>query len=226
MRLLRGVGLPAACLAIALSSGCVAPPGASTVSSSQATLSSQEVSGSVDASASGPSGVSSTSPASVPVAVKGHLVSGIAGVALFDSDESVVKRFGRGFFTDVEGHAGGRYYVDPSHRFTLHVVIGTDSAIDGIDLCDGVYLPAGIRPGDDPGLVSASLAKGAGVPSRIRLGMTASALLKALGKPSSDERTGVQRIIVFSDETGDSNYWAQFSFVGDKLRSIQVSDSD
>jgi len=36
-----------------------------------------------------------------------------------------------------ESHAGGRYYIDPARRGTLHVEIGVDRMIDGVEYQEG-----------------------------------------------------------------------------------------
>jgi hypothetical protein len=153
-------------------------------------------------------------------------VDEVAGVRLGADDGSVKKRLGRGLFTNQEDHGGGRYYVDAARTVTLHVQIGTDSAIDSIEFTSGIYLPAGLAVQDDLNVASSALTSSAITSKGIALGMSVAELKLRLGKPTRDDRTGVQRIIVYDDESGDSNYWAQFTFVGDHLRDMWISDGD
>lgn len=150
-----------------------------------------------------------------------HTVGGVK----VDNDRDVTKVLGPGLFTDREGHGGGRYYTDPRHTVTFHVVIGTDDSIEEIDLTDGISLPNGLRASDDPSFVSRALVSSPTLDGKTRLGASVSAVEKQFGRPDQSIKTGVQRVLTYDLDTGDDP-WAdpyassQFTFVGGKLRSV------
>jgi hypothetical protein len=162
-------------------------------------------------------------PSSAPAARR--YVEDVAGVRLGMDDAAVTKRFGQGLFTNQEGEAGARYYVDANHTLTLHVELMTGSTVSSMELSYGLVLPAGMVVQDDPNVVSRALDSKVTASKGIALGMSAANLIKVLGKPMRDERTGVQRVISYDDEIGESDYWAEFTFVGDHLRDIWISDA-
>jgi hypothetical protein len=162
-------------------------------------------------------------PSSGPAAQR--YVAEVAGVRLGMDDASLTKRLGQGLFTSQEGEAGARYYVDASHTLTLHVELAADSTVSSMELSHGLVLPPGMMVGDDPNVVSHALGSKVSVSKKISLGMSAAKLIDTLGKPMRDERTGVQRVISYDDEVNESNYWAEFTFVGDQLRDIWISDA-
>jgi hypothetical protein len=169
---------------------------------------------------------SSADPAPSSAAAAQRYVAQVAGVRLGEADTSVIKIFGSGLFTNQEGTTGARYYVDAARTLTLYVGIGKDSAVDSLELSHGIALPAGLTIHDDPRVTSRALDGGASASKGITLGMSAAQVEKRLGKPTSDERTGVQRVVSYDDEVDNSNYSAQFTFVGDQLRNVWISDSD
>src|SRR5438034_10603280 len=52
------------------------------------------------------------------------------------SSEDVQRMYGRGLYVSNEGHegphGGGRYFVDPHHRVTLHIVVGGDDMVEKV----------------------------------------------------------------------------------------------
>src|SRR5580693_9135296 len=70
-----------------------------------------------------------------------HPLSCVGITAGTSTDAMVQKLYGKGYFVPDESHLGGRYYVDPKHRVTLHTEIGTDWDIDGIEYQQGVHFP-------------------------------------------------------------------------------------
>jgi hypothetical protein len=152
-------------------------------------------------------------------------VQQIAGVNLGDADASAIKVYGPGLFTTKEGDGGGRYYVDAAHTKTLHLELGAESVIDGIELSYGVILPAGLTLHDDPRVISPALAGTVPASKGITLGMSMAQIKERLGEPSREERTGVMRTFAYYADTDDSAYYAEFMFVDNRLRSIWISDS-
>jgi hypothetical protein len=148
----------------------------------------------------------------------------VGGVRV-EYDSQVTKALGPGLFTNEEGHGGGRYYTNPGHTVTLHVVIGTDGGLEEVDLTDGIALPNGLRLSDDRAFVSRALPANPSLNGKATLGSSVSAVRKQFGKPDQDFRTGVQRILTYDLTLGD-DWWdnssgsSRFTFVGGKLRSV------
>jgi hypothetical protein len=151
-----------------------------------------------------------------------HTVGGVK----VENERDVTRVLGPGLFTDQEGHGGGRYYTDPGHTVTFHVVIGTDNCLEEIDLTDGISLPNGLRASDDPSFVSRALLANPALDGKTRLGASVAAVEKQFRKPDQNVKTGVQRVLSYDLDTGgdpwaDSSYASsQFTFVGGKLRSV------
>jgi len=151
-------------------------------------------------------------------------VQQIAGVNLGDTEASAIRVCGSGLFTTQEGDGGGRYFVDPAHTKTLHLELGAESVIDGIELSYGVILPAGLTLQDDPHVISPALAGTVSASKGITLGMSMAQIKERLGEPSRQERTGVMRTFAYYADS-DDGYYAEFMFVANRLRSIWISDS-
>lgn len=148
----------------------------------------------------------------------------VGGVKV-EYDSQVTKVLGPGLFTNEEGHGGGRYYTNPGHTATLHVVIGTDGGIEEVGLTDGIALPNGLRLSDDRAFVSRALPANPRLNGKVALGSSFAAVRKQFGKPDQDSRTGVQRIVTYDltlgdDWWGNSYGFSRFTFVGDRLRSV------
>ena len=150
----------------------------------------------------------------------------IGTVPFEGEDASARKVFGRGLYVDTEDHGGGRYYVDPTHSVTLHVEIGTDEALDTVVLSQGVSLPPGLTPADDPAAVSPALTATSTF-GDTSLGESRAAILRRFGKPDEDHHGSVQRELVYEGTSdSDSNDWVEFDFVHDRLRSVAYNGGD
>jgi hypothetical protein len=226
MRWARTVGASLVALATILAlAGCSSTARPSASGSKQATSTqSADASGAADVEEVDLSDETSEGPAPSPAAAEKRYVDEIAKVRLGATDASVTKLLGPGLFTTQEGEGGGRYYVDAARTVTLHVEIGADSSVASLELSHGIVLPAGLTVADDPKVISRALTGNASASKGIKLGMSVAQLTKALGKPAHDERSGVQRIVSYEDNVNDSDYWAEFVFVGDHLRDIWVSN--
>lgn len=179
-----------------------------------------------DSGSESPDGSPSAERAPTSSAAARRYVQQIAGVNLGDDDGSAARLYGPGLFTTKEGDGGGRYYVDAAHTKTLHLELGAESTIDGVELSYGVILPAGLTLQDDPRVISPALAGTAVASKGITLGMSMAQIKDRIGEPSREERTGVMRTLAYYADGDDSNYYAEFMFVGNRLRSIWISDSE
>lgn len=158
-----------------------------------------------------PEGDSPRGDASWPKKIGGVSVAG---------DREVTRGLGRGLYDSEEGHGGGRYYTNANHSLTLHVVIGVDRTLDTVEITDGIALPNGLHLGDDPGFVSAALGANPAIDGKIRLGASVAEVVKRYGKPDTNHKTGVQRILTYDlSPTPDEDAGAWFTFVRGKLRS-------
>ncbi len=161
------------------------------------------------------------------------LVQIIAGIRVgpdASTDGDVTKAYGPGLFTDEEGHGGGRYFTDPSKSITLHIEIGVDNIIDHVELTQGLYLPKELKT-TDPAFVSQTLPKAPTIDKGLRLGMSGSEIIKKLGPPKKDRKTGNQRTIIYESTVGEDPrvllfYEAKFTLVSDRLTKISLYDGE
>lgn len=146
------------------------------------------------------------------------------------TDDHLTKLYGKGYFTDREGHLGGRYYTDVRHSMTLHVIIGVDSIADTVEIKPGVHLPKGAG---SAGLAASTTSTF--VPARVRvdgfkLGDPSKPILARYGKPSQDLKNGSRREIIYMtdiDSTRDVLYYeAHFVFKGGKLVSVRLYNGE
>ncbi|MFN3653302.1 MAG: hypothetical protein ACK47B_27285 [Armatimonadota bacterium] len=154
-----------------------------------------------------------------------------AGIVVGMSKEPDVRRmYGDGFFVADEGHAGGRYYVDPRRQVTLHVTTGVDRVIESVTYSRGVRLPAG---SGEPALKRASAPKltadehfGSGH----RLGDTAAEIRRQLGKPDQERRRGAARVLRYETDYETTPYVLYYElelrFYQDRLVSVQLYNGE
>lgn len=159
------------------------------------------------------------------------LVQSIAGIRVGEAtDSDVVSMYGSGLVIGHGGYVAGpaRYYTDPANTVTLHVGTHTDDIVVTVELSDGVALPPGIKVGDDSALVAPSLSVPVPIDQGITLGMTASEVLGRLGRPEIDETEGILRTVAYNGmwDGVESNYYANYLFVRDRLRSVSINVSD
>ena len=155
-----------------------------------------------------------------------------AGIAVGMSNERDVRRlYGPGFFAPDEGHLGGRYYVDPSHRVTLHVETGVDRIIEHVEFGSEVRLPKGAADANAIRLAEARwLHTDETIGTGHRLGETRTAIVADLGQPAADHRTATEETLRY--ETGiDQNpytlvYEAEFRFRNGKLDRVSLYNGE
>jgi hypothetical protein len=152
-----------------------------------------------------------------------RLVLQVAGLAVRDTvDEQVVAALGAGCFREDEGHGGGRYYVDPTARVTLHTEIGVDYMTETLELLPGVQVPDECR--NSPALVSARLSSSPSVDYGLSLGMSEAALISALGAPARREERAGRTVLTYYADAERELYVAEYTFEGARLTRISIHD--
>ncbi len=167
--------------------------------------------------------------------VKKHkaLVRAIAGIRFSPDpldDREVVKMYGRGLFTDQEGHVGGRYYTDSKRTITLHSEIGCDNNIDMVELFQGIHVPKELKA-SDAGFISSALSASPDIDHGLNLGMSAHEVIEKLGLPDKDQKHGNRRIITYEVTSEEDTrvslcYQADYVFANDQLVSISAYDGE
>jgi len=110
---------------------------------------------------------------------------GFAGVVLGVTTDSQVQRLlGQGIFRKDEGDTGGRYFIDPQGRATLHTVSYTDGIVGELTISSGIDA-AIIRSGERKRAMTRWFHPkgGFGNWSALHLGSSKTEVLKNLGKP-------------------------------------------
>lgn len=131
-------------------------------------------------------------------AAKVRIPRACAGVRVgLVSDADVQKLFGKGYFAADESHLGGRYYVDPAHRVTLHVMIGTDRIIDGVEYRVGVHFPTTPTARMLKAAETTRLTGSEKVDGELPLGATMHDVRARYGKPVQDAVEGASRTLVY-----------------------------
>lgn len=158
----------------------------------------------------------------------GRLPSSLCGVSAGRTvDSEVTKRFGKGYFVADEDHLGGRYFVDPKHRITLHTTIGVDRVIFTVELTEGVRLPsrsalalrrAETRALEPPKTLFRSL----------RLRDSAEAVRRAMGRPEEVPAPRGLRAIRYSAPESDEelDHHVEFRFRSDRLVSVLIYNGE
>jgi len=147
-----------------------------------------------------------------------------AGVVVGMSTDTDLKRmYGTGLFQRGEGHGGGRYFIDPKGQVTLHVTTGTGGVIESVTYRKGVHLPSSTTTGRRAA-VAASLTSGERLQWGIRLGDTVDEIIRQLGKPAKDLRTGSSRVLHYRAEEMPYIlfYEADFNFDRGRLVSVRL----
>lgn len=155
-----------------------------------------------------------------------------AGIAVGMSNERDVRRlYGPGLLAPDEGHLGGRYYVDASHRVTLHVETGVDRVIERVEYSAGLRLPKGAAGGKAIRQAEARwLHADEMVGPGHRLGATRASVVDDLGQPAADHRIAGEEVLRY--ETGiDENpytlvYEGEFHFRNGKLDRVSLYNGE
>ena len=153
-----------------------------------------------------------------------------AGIVVGISTERDVRRmYGDGLFAKDEGHGGGRYYVDPGRKVTLHVETGVDHYIESVTYGHGVHLPSK-SPRDLTRATTSRLAATEFCGVGIRLGVSPARLRAQLGPPKSDRRSGATRELRFETNYERSpyvlDYEAEFHFTNDRLVYVRLYNGE
>jgi len=159
------------------------------------------------------------------------LARAIAGVRVgqdASTDSEVAAALGSGLFVKGVGHAGARYFTDPSRSVTLCSIVGPDHVIEGVELTRGVSLPKRDAK-SRAAAVSTALSTTPVVDEGLRLGMSARDITARLGRPERDKTVGLRRTLSYSGSGQDDsriavNYEATFTLLGDRLTRICLYD--
>src|SRR6266540_3072370 len=121
-----------------------------------------------------------------------------AGIVVgMSTDRDVRRMYGSGLYVPGEGHGGGRYFVDPHRRVTLHVELGVDDVIDEVSYSRGILVPTRYRKsGRVPSkAISPRLTPNEHLYLGIGLGERASYVIQQFGKPRKDTRGRSTRVL-------------------------------
>ena len=152
----------------------------------------------------------------------------VAGIVVGKSTDSDVRRmYGDGFFVRDEGHGGGRYFVNPKHRVTLHSEIGVDHVIESVSYGRGIRLPRTLKAAAVVAkATSARLTPDKRLWPGFRLEERAGTILRRFGKPRSDRRSGSRRIVWYEADfhsmPGVLVYEAELHFENDRLVLVKL----
>ncbi len=143
------------------------------------------------------------------------------------NDADVQKLYGKGYFVANESHAGGRYYVDPGHRVTLHVEIGVDRIIDGLEYREGMQFPGKSTAQMLKAAETARLTGNEKVDGALPLGATMHDVRARYGKPTHDSVEDGRRTLAYNLENPSSGgYDVNFVFRKDRLVRVLFDVGD
>ena len=156
-----------------------------------------------------------------------------AGIVVgMSTDQDVRRMYGSGLMVRDEGHLGGRYFVDPRHRVTLHVEIGPDHIIDEVLYGRGILLPSQYREaGQIPReAICPQLTAREHLYLGIRLGEQASYVLRQFGKPRKDTRRRSARVVRYEADWEEMpyvlDYEAEFRFQSNRLVAVRLYNGE
>jgi len=142
------------------------------------------------------------------------------------------RMYGDGLFVADEGHGGGRYYVDPKHQVTMHIVIGPDDILEEVAYSRGIHLPGKNRRTGQvpPRAVSTRLTAHEHLYGGIELGEKVGSFIQEVGKPTRDRRRRAVRMLTYAGGEEEVPYTlfytGEFRFVSGRLTSSSLSDSE
>ncbi len=154
-----------------------------------------------------------------------------AGIKIEDySEAKIQKLYGKGYFVPHEGHSGGRYYVDPKHKVTLHVEIGPDRTIDSVEYTLGVHLPVKATKTLWKQATTPCLDDTITVDGDLRLGSPVKTILQRYGKPAQNSLSNGNGSIVYTADEKRMRqvqfYEAEFRFHNSRLISMSLYHGD
>jgi hypothetical protein len=156
-----------------------------------------------------------------------------AGIVVgMSTDRDVRRMYGPGLYDPEEGHGGGRYYVDLGRRVTLHAELGADDTIDEVSYGRGIRLPARyLKSRRFPSrAISSQLTASEHLYLGIRLGERAADVLQSFGKPRSDTRHGLTRVVRYEADYEQMpyvlDYEAEFRFEYNRLVAVRLYNGE
>jgi hypothetical protein len=156
-----------------------------------------------------------------------------AGIVVgMSTDRDVRRMYGTGLYVRDEGHGGGRYFVDSGRRVTLHVELGPDDTIDEVSYGRGLQLPARyLKSRRVPSrAISPQLTTNEHLYLGIRLGEKATDVLGEFGKPRSDTRHGLTRVVRYEADYEQMpyvlDYEAEFRFENNRLVAVKLYNGE
>jgi hypothetical protein len=155
-----------------------------------------------------------------------HSCAGIEIEAAHDAD--VQKQYGKGYFVADESHLGGRYYIDTAHTVTLHVQIGTDRGIDGVEVQEGIHLPRKPTPQMLKAAETPRLPVNIKIDGELALGATLHEVRARYGKPTTDRQQGDLRTLGYTipGSAHSLEYDVNFIFSKGRLTHVLFDLSD
>jgi hypothetical protein len=142
-------------------------------------------------------------------------------------DKDVVRRYGKGFFAPNEDHGGGRYFVDPGKRLTLHTTIGVDSIIYKVECNEGVKLPSkstrSLRQATTARLAVPKLLAG-----KLRFGASINSVERQYGAPAGARAANRATVLIYTRHAKDDafDYYVHFVFAHDKLVAVSIYNGE
>jgi hypothetical protein len=140
-------------------------------------------------------------------------------------ERDALRMYGPGLVARGEGHGIGRYYVDPAGRVTLHIAIG-DGRVETVEYSRGVAIPASLRKNAIPKAAVAEALPTDDGADGIRLGASAAEVMRLVGKPKKDARSGARRVLTYGSNFDEQPYFVNydgiFTFENGKLIAIHL----
>lgn len=142
-------------------------------------------------------------------------------------DGQVIKLYGTGYFAPREGHLGGRYFTDPRHKITLHVVLGVDRVIEEVEVRAGLWLPKGgpVKQAESQRLIPQKIHV-----ADFKMGDDRKGILARYGKPRKTTKDGERLVVKYETDYKSTRdvlfYEAEFTFTKGKLIGVRLYDGE
>jgi hypothetical protein len=145
-----------------------------------------------------------------------------AGITLGNTTDSQVQRLlGSGLRRENEGDTGGRYYIDPKSRASLHIVCVTDTIVGKLTISEGI--DPNIKSSERKQAISDWFDPEEGFGNRhaLRLNSTKEKVLNNLGRPA--KQNSPDEWIYFTKSYCEIPGFFTLVFSGERLTKMVLS---
>jgi hypothetical protein len=144
----------------------------------------------------------------------------------YSHEDDVIKKYGNGYFTNQEGHAGGRYYLDNKHNKTIHFEFGVDLVVDFAEVLSGNRIPDTISKNLKNYEIK-SIQSETILNNKFQFEMSPNQIIKLIGKPTEDSTNKSNQYLYYrftEDQMQSEGYYyeAKLHFINSKLKEIKV----